>query len=228
MAGHKILEIIRNREALRLSSAEEVLHDGIGVVAKGNLDGSFETVNVPVVAGTLVGFMLLHQRNELLGGPSLGLEVIVVRRRSTGVHHEVDRATTSENMGAGNNRTAAVEPFRGPRVVERGRLGVELHVSWVDTRAEDPWVVEVTLSALNQEDIELVVKIGQTWRISAPDRELELAVDSRPAGTHPELPPPQTIISTSSGTVMMAFVQRTSSLGTGLEINMLLLNQERA
>ena len=57
---------------------EEVLLDRIRVVTKGNLDGSLESVNVAVVAGALVSLVLLHQGNELLSGPSLGLEVVVV------------------------------------------------------------------------------------------------------------------------------------------------------
>jgi hypothetical protein len=49
-------------------------------------DGTIEAVNVAVVASSLVSFVLSHERDELLGGPALGLEVIVVRSRCTCVH----------------------------------------------------------------------------------------------------------------------------------------------
>jgi hypothetical protein len=78
MAGGQVLEIIGGRDTLRFGGTKEVLLDWVGVVTKRNLDGSFESVNVAVVAGTLVGFVLLHQGDELLRGPSLSLEVIVI------------------------------------------------------------------------------------------------------------------------------------------------------
>jgi hypothetical protein len=49
-------------------------------------DGTVEAVDVTVVASSLVSFVLSHERDELLGGPALGLEVIVVRSRCTCVH----------------------------------------------------------------------------------------------------------------------------------------------
>ena len=108
-------------------------------------------------------------------------------------------------MGAWNNSSTSIEPLRRARVVECSGLGVQLHVPWVDTRSVDPWVVEIALAALNQEDLEVMVQIGQTYTTGqlcsadGPQRD-----GSRPVGTHPELPPPQTMISTSSGTVMIA------------------------
>ncbi len=39
-----------------------------------------------VVAGSLVCFVLPHQREELFGGPALGLEIIVIRGRGASVH----------------------------------------------------------------------------------------------------------------------------------------------
>lgn len=77
-------------------------------------------------------------------------------------YHEVDGRSTSEDVGDGHNSSAAIKPLRGTRVVESGSLAVQLHVPRVDTRAEDPWVVQVVLSTLNQEDLEVVVEIGQT------------------------------------------------------------------
>lgn len=49
------------------------------------LDKKFNS-NVPVMRGSLIGLMLFHQGNELLGAPPLGLEIIVVGGRGTSVH----------------------------------------------------------------------------------------------------------------------------------------------
>lgn len=86
---------------------------------------------IPVVARPLVGFMLLHQGNQLLCGPSLRLEVIVVGGRSSSIHlqihnhisdnsrttvpgmwayHKIDGAATTQDMGTGDNRSSAIEP----------------------------------------------------------------------------------------------------------------------
>jgi len=53
MASNKILQVIGDRNALAVDGLQEVLLDGIGVVAKGNLNGALEAVDVTVVAGTL-------------------------------------------------------------------------------------------------------------------------------------------------------------------------------
>lgn len=82
--------------------------------------------------------MLLHERKQLLCGPALGLEVIVVRSASPGVHHEVDGGPATKDMGARNNRSSAIEPFRGTRIVEGGGLAVQFHVPGIDSRAEHP------------------------------------------------------------------------------------------
>jgi hypothetical protein len=60
-------------------------------------DGTIEAVNVAVVASSLVSFVLSHERDELLGGPAFGLEVIVVRSRSTCVHL-VNRSAKSTSL----------------------------------------------------------------------------------------------------------------------------------
>lgn len=86
VAGGQILEIIGDWNTLRLNGTKEVLHDGVGVVAERDLDGTLESVNVTVVASTLVCLMLPHQWEQLLGGPALGLEVVVVGSGGTGVH----------------------------------------------------------------------------------------------------------------------------------------------
>jgi hypothetical protein len=65
-------------------------------------------------------------------------------------------------MSDGHHSPAAIKPLRGSRVVEGGSFAVQLHVPRVNTRAENPWVVEVVLSALNQEDLEIVVQVGQS------------------------------------------------------------------
>jgi len=124
-------------------------------------------MDVPVLRSSLVGLMLLHEREQLLGGPALRLEVVIVRRRGTGVHlktshqhiessinetpsyHEVDGRPATQDMGSRYNGTAAIERLRGAGLVECCRLGVQLHISGVDPRTEDPWVVQVALSSFD-------------------------------------------------------------------------------
>ena len=43
-------------------------------------------MKVPVMTSSLVGLVLFHQGEQLLGSPALGLEVIVIRSRCPGVH----------------------------------------------------------------------------------------------------------------------------------------------
>lgn len=76
----QVLKVISHREALALNGSEEVLHDWISVVAKGDFDWAFESVDVSVVAGALIRLMLPHQRYELLGRPALHLKIVVVTR----------------------------------------------------------------------------------------------------------------------------------------------------
>jgi hypothetical protein len=94
--------------------------------------------------------MLLHEWKKFLGGPSLGLEVIVIRRRSTGIHHKVDGGATTEDVCAWHDGFAASQPFGRAGVIEGGSLAVQLHVAWVYCRPVDPWVVQVALSSLDQ------------------------------------------------------------------------------
>lgn len=204
MASDQILEIICDWDVLGLDCTKEVLHDWVGVVAEADLDRTIETVDVTVVAGTLVGLVLLHQRDEFLGGPTLSLEVVVVRSRCTGIHHEVDAGATTENVGTRYNRTSAAEPFRGPGVVEGRSLAVELHVLGVDTWAVHPRVLRVRQPLIrpgtrfDKRTFKLLspASMSMTWRLWS-----KLA--KRPATTQPHDPPPTTMISTSSGTVMM-------------------------
>jgi hypothetical protein len=74
----KILQVISNRKPLRLRGAQEILHDRVSVISKGDLDRSIDAMNVSVVAGSLIGFMLFHEREKLLRGPALGLKVVVI------------------------------------------------------------------------------------------------------------------------------------------------------
>jgi hypothetical protein len=81
-----------------------------------------------------------------------------------------------------------------------------------DTRAVDPWVVQVALSGLNQEDLEVVVEVCQTGRSQQLSSQVEGTLPigegtDRPATTQPQLPPPHTMISTSSGTVIFTTVE---------------------
>jgi hypothetical protein len=89
MTSDQVLEIVCGRNTLRLSGAKEVFFDRVGVIAERDLDRALEAVDVAIVAGPLICFMLLHERDELLGGPALGLEVIVVGSGSAGVHLHV-------------------------------------------------------------------------------------------------------------------------------------------
>jgi hypothetical protein len=84
-------------------------------------------------------------------------------------------------------------------------LDVEACGTRTDSRAIDPWVVQVGLSTLDQEDLELVVQICQAGiQVNGYQRGIRGGKEAdRPATTHPQLPPPHTIISTSSGTVIL-------------------------
>lgn len=83
-------------------------------------------------------------------------------------YHEVDGGSTSQDVGTRNDSSASIEPFRGSRVVKRGSLAVQLHVTWVNTRAEDPWIVQVGLSSLNQEDLEIMIQVRQSSSNDTP------------------------------------------------------------
>lgn len=208
VSGDEILEIVGDGDVEGLGSTEEVLHDGVGVVSEGNLDRSLEPVEFGVVAGPLVGLELLHERKHVLGRPSLGLEVIEVGGGGTSVHHEVDGASTTEDVRARNNGATSVKPLGWPGVVERSGLGVQLHVARVDTGAVDPeWFLakfpsdwsNLTKGYTYHWLLRLLspASIRRTWRLWS-------RLARRPAGTHPEEPPPQTMMSTSSGTPIFA------------------------
>lgn len=103
VASDQVLKVVRDRNVLAFGSTQEVLHDRVFalsamkvlmiklslltcVVAKANFDRSLESMKITIVACALVCLVLLHQWNELLSSPTLGLEVVVVGGRSTSVH----------------------------------------------------------------------------------------------------------------------------------------------
>lgn len=59
-----------------------------------------------------------------------------------------------------SSRTTS-KPLARTRLVERSRLGVQLHVTGVDARPKHPRVVEVALAGLDEQNLEVVVKIRQ-------------------------------------------------------------------
>lgn len=86
VAGTEVLEVIDKGDALGLGGAEEVILDGVGVVTEGNFNGSLVTVDIWVYRVALVSLVLPHERKELIGRPSLGLEVVVWRCISHAIH----------------------------------------------------------------------------------------------------------------------------------------------
>ena len=125
-------------------------------------------MNVSVVGCSLIRLMLLHQRDELFGGPPFGLEIIIVGCRCASVHHEVDAASAPQDVCARDHSTPATEPFRWARVVECRRLAVQFHIPRENTGTEHPWVVEIARTAFNEHHVELVVEIGQTASHDTP------------------------------------------------------------
>jgi hypothetical protein len=100
MARDQVLEVISEWNTLRLSGSEEIILDGVGVVAKRYLYRALKSMDVTVVAGTLVCLVLLHEWDELLGSPTLGLEVVVVGGRSTSVHLSSIRVSQSQESAS--------------------------------------------------------------------------------------------------------------------------------
>lgn len=50
------------------------------------MECTFKTVDVTVIASTLVSLVLLHERYKLLCRPSLSLEIVIVGSRGSSVH----------------------------------------------------------------------------------------------------------------------------------------------
>lgn len=71
-----------------------------------------------------------------------------------------------------------------------------------DSRSKDPRVIQIAFSTLDQQDLEIMVEIGQPGRGQRKSMGAR-NTPYRPATTQPQLPPPHTIISTSSGTVIL-------------------------
>jgi hypothetical protein len=128
-------------------------------------------------------------------------------------HHEVDGRSTSQDVGGRDNGTTATEPLGGAGLIEGCSLGIQLHVAGVDARAVHPWVVEVALSCLNEKHLEVVVEVSEPSGVleSRLVSDEVMGVSYLPATTQPQLPPPQTIMSNSSGRGdMFAFVMSIS------------------
>ena len=79
VTGDQVLKVIGDRNILRLGSTQEILSDGVCIIPKRYFDRTLETVNIAVVASSLVCLVLPHQREELFSCPAFGLKVIVVR-----------------------------------------------------------------------------------------------------------------------------------------------------
>jgi hypothetical protein len=118
VASDEVLEIVCGGDSLTLARTKEVLHDWIRVITKGDLDWALESMDITVVGCTLVGLVLFHQRNELLSSPAFGLEVVIVRGRSSCVHHKVNGGPASKDVSTRHDCTATSKPFRGARIVE--------------------------------------------------------------------------------------------------------------
>lgn len=89
MTRNKVLKVIRRRDPLGFRSSQKVLHHRVRVVSEGHGNGAIRSMDIPIVACSLVRLVLSHQRNELFCGPALGLKVIIVRCGRTRVHHEI-------------------------------------------------------------------------------------------------------------------------------------------
>lgn len=74
-----------------------------------------------------------------------------------------------------------------------------------NARSVHPWIVQITLPSLNQQDLEIMVEIGQSRDVREV-RKTAAHATYRPATTHPQLPPPHTMMSTSSGTVISTWL----------------------
>jgi hypothetical protein len=122
-------------------------------------------MKVTVVASPLIGFVFPHQREKLFSGPAFSLEVVVVGRRGTRVHHEVDTASAAKNVSTRDHCPTPIEIIRRPRIVERCGFAVELHIDRIDAWTVNPWVVQVVLTAFNQEHLKVMIKVGQTCSV---------------------------------------------------------------
>lgn len=62
VGGDEVLQVVDDGDALRLDGPEEVVLDGVRVVAERHLDGALVAVDVAVVRRALVRLVLLHER----------------------------------------------------------------------------------------------------------------------------------------------------------------------
>lgn len=149
----QVLQVICDWKTLTFCSSKEVLHDRICIVAERNFDWSFETMNISIVAGSLICLMFSHQWNEFLCCPTFGLEIIIIGCWCTSVHHEIDRTSTTKNMSTWYNSSSSIKPLWWSRVVEWSSLAVKFHVSRVDTWSVNPWIVEIVLTTFDDQDL---------------------------------------------------------------------------
>lgn len=91
-------------------------------------------------------------------------------------------------MRARNDRPPAIQMLGRVRVVERCCIRVQLHVARIDPGAIYPWIVEVVLASLNQEDLQVVIEIGEpagddaACAAAATDNDVDFVWDGHPGG----------------------------------------------
>lgn len=120
-------------------------------------------------------------------------------------YHEIDRAPPSKDIRTWNNSPSTVKVLRWPRVIERSGLRVQLHVPGVDAGTIDPkrqMVINSMLDVIKVYAHHGLFKLSSPASINRTER-LWSRLAKRPAGTQPALPPPQMMMSTSSGMVMV-------------------------
>lgn len=64
-------------------------------------------------------------------------------------------------MSTWHNSLSTSKPFRWTGLIKGCSLGIKFHVSRIDTRTVYPRVVEIVFASLNEEYLEVVIKIGQ-------------------------------------------------------------------
>lgn len=94
-------------------------------------------------------------------------------------------------MGTGHHSLAAGEPFGWARLIEGGRLGVQLHVPGIYPRPVHPWVVEIALPCLDEEHLQIMVQVCQAAVLSAVCIDMSVEGDkSSPTSHHTSATPP--------------------------------------
>ena len=115
---------------------------------------------------------------------SSGLKLALVNELTFCATYEVDTGSTTENVGTWHDGFTSGQPLGRSRMVERSCLGVELHVLGVYARPMsvsrasvrtlpvgshgNPWVVQIVLSSLNQQNLEVPVQGRQSTSDDTP------------------------------------------------------------